>query len=340
MLGILLNYIKNANNRVNELSYVPFFVKNIFGEGTSDYTIESGVTKNLQTISTENGYNLSFRNFTIENNASVIPVNYYSGNLKSFGAYSTIYLQCSDTLTVAGHINADGFGDTVTNGSTIQNIIKIPLDIATTTGISASLRSFERAKTYASNRSLISENTWVVGGGGSTNNLPTKTIATGWEGGAGGFVCLYYKHLYIDGKEYGIESCDLTKISANGVTSMVGALTNPFYAGNGGGCIVIAARTINITSTGKISANGTLSPNAGQTIQGRNYSLLNNIPQLGKNQIGTYWNNETKTYVYGGNTDRTYYYDDGTGNGVCNRSIASGNATGCGGAGIAIGIKL
>ena len=57
------------------------------------------------------------------------------------------------------------------------------------------------------------------------------------------------------------------------------------------------------TSTGKISAMGTYLLMPVRHSRKKLY-LFNNIPQLEKSD-GTYWNNETKNYVYGGNTDRT-----------------------------------
>lgn len=169
------------------------------------------------------------------------------------------------------------------------------------------------------------------GNWGATFNIP--------GGGGGGFVALYYRKLIINGKEYGKDSgCEVFRISANGTGGATTSTSVSRNGGNGGGCIIISADTIIIGPNGGIHADG----NGIRSVDdiGKEYSFLNNLPQLHPMQQGIYWDNTKKDFVSGVNTDRNYYYDDGTGNGVCNQVIAAGPADYCGGAGIALGFKV
>ena len=162
-------------------------------------------------------------------------------------------------------------------------------------------------------------------------------------GGSGGVVILYYEHLYaVDAygnrMEYGIhENFPVNRICANGLGGDCGST-----ATYGGGCLILAARNIVLGPNGRISSNGTLADGVTQT--GTNFSFLNNLPQLGRNQSGNYWDNATQTYKNGIPSDREYYFSDGTTLDICNKSatdygLNAGDVTYCGGAGAVIGIK-
>ena len=175
----------------------------------------------------------------------------------------------------------------------------------------------------------------ACGGGSITSSFRTNLSG----GGGGGFIALYYKQLIINGKEYGKESgCEIFRISANGSGGATTTTSTTRPAGHGGGCIIISANTLIIGANGGIHADGYGIPEA-QDI-GKEYSFLNNLPQLNPQQPGIFWNSTEKEYGYGINNDRVYYYDDGTGRGTCNQSIEAGTADYCGGAGIALGFKV
>ena len=214
----------------------------------------------------------------------------------------------------------------------------------------------------ATNELNIARPLFLCGGGGSSNvriannPYPNFGISAGggaigssfgdWGavfnvpgGGGGGFVALYYRRLIINGKEYGVDpGCEVFRISANGTGGATTATPVSRNGGNGGGCIVISADTIIIGPNGGIHADGYGIRPADDV--GKEYSFLNNIPQLHPNQQGVYWDNTKKEFVNGINAERVYYYDDGTGNGICNQSIESGTADYCGGAGVALGFKV
>jgi hypothetical protein len=172
-------------------------------------------------------------------------------------------------------------------------------------------------------------------------------------GCGGGFVGLYYKNLYIGGVAYGKPGCDITKISANGYRE--GAGSGELDSRFGGGCLVVSARTIIIGSNGTINADGygsqkfivhtkegySYSAGRGNSQIGFRPSFLNNFPALCSGQSGYHWDESTNTYVNSEPTNNTYHFDDGSGAGIPNCYVQGYDAGGaCGGAGIAIGIRI
>ena len=111
---------------------------------------------------------------------------------------------------------------------------------------------------------------------------------------------------------------------------------NVSAGGKGGGMLIISARTLEITGNGRISADGACGANR----PGLSYGILNNVPQLGLGQNGHFWNQAQQRYIYGMPANRTYYYDDGTGNGLCNQSLTATSGNFCGGAGLCLGFKV
>ena len=237
----------------------------------------------------------------------------------------------------------------------------------TTYSFSAQSTDFFRLLEYGRNFGFLNgSGVFLVGGGGSysykwkrgtkyrTREIDTYGFASGgkgyrriWSGCAGGFLALYFRKLIINGKEYGKDPCDISRISANGYFTEYGDA-------RGGGCMVVAADTINIGPAGTINsdsdggvANITIYNSMGTTYalsrtpDGHNSirpSFMNNIPALYSGQGGVYYNGIS--YV-GGNGSGQYYFDDGTGYGIPNCHLAyDADNMRCGGAGIALGYKV
>ena len=173
-------------------------------------------------------------------------------------------------------------------------------------------------------------------GGGTPGNGSTM-----WGGGGGGFIALYFEHLIIDGREYGVDPyCDISKICANGYSSV-------WEWGRAGGCMIIAARNIIVGGAGTITANG-------EGSGGVKPCFLNNVPALCTGtgpqneyqgpQTGVFWNELNGMYEYGTYPDAlkgTYFYNDGTGeNGICNRSVSCDNSNWSGGGGVVLGYRV
>ena len=153
----------------------------------------------------------------------------------------------------------------------------------------------------------------------------------GWGGGGGGFLALYFEHLIIDGKEYGVDpGCDVSKISANGFGP------SPWeQVDSGGGCMIIAARNI------IIGRDGTINSDAVRNSGWVKPSFLNNYPCVARGQYGYVWNPASMTYewntVYSDYS--TYYYNTGV-DANCDASVGYAAHNFVGGAGIALGYKV
>ena len=251
---------------------------------------------------------------------------------------------------------------------------------------SANTTDFFRLLEYGRNFGFLNGNgIFLVGGGGSYHyewnrhgktrrrDINSYSFSNGGMGGdedrngcGGGFLALYFRKLYIDGKEYGKEPCDISKISANGYLV-------PYQWTRGGGCMVIAADTIIIGPNGTINSDAdgavwdkTIHNSMGtiykmnreweivekyrvgwfdwkyRTIKGDNKikpSFMNNLPALFKTQEGTI----ATAYGYSQNSYSTgvYYFDDGTGLGMpnCYMEYDYDNRR-CGGAGVALGYQI
>ena len=371
MFGLLLNTIKKTNKYIDDVKQIVNFSKNVFGTGTINYTLPSNFSTVTLDALNRVSPTMCFHNLTIPEGVALNdrPIYTNSGTIATYGTYSPMYIKCSGTLTVNGTIAALGGGKAKIANQTNDIWAPVPITIPTITGFSAHYNTFTRLHTYGANATFFkyeqSKETarplFLCGGGGSSevriaqNPYPNFGISAGggpigssfadWGaifnvpgGGGGGFVALYYRRLIINGKEYGVDpGCEVFRISANG-TGGATTSTGLRNGGNGGGCIIISADTIIIGPNGGIHADGYGIP-ANDDV-GKEYSFLNNIPQLHPNQQGVYWDNTKKEFVNGINTERVYYYDDGTGNGICNQSIESGTADYCGGAGVALGFKV
>ena len=390
MIGALLNYIQRGYKASLNISAGNQFAGNIFGYGTRNYTITSGTFLTNKDLSFKNGNSLEFHDLTVEHGAVLSPICRNGGTKGSealYGPWSVLMLKCSGTLTVNGIITSANTGmrsyfyDDVNVVNT--RYTPIPLSIGEKIywgnyGFSTPAIDFFRLQNYGLNNSLFTKKLFLVGGGAGGNHKyghhnrhnehsrncgfscggGTAGNSYAWGGNGGGFVAIYYEHLIIDGKEYGVDAgCDISRISANGISwSQMSGMDGG--SSRSGGCIVIAAKTIIIN-------NGSINSDGGYGIQewsnaavitdnyvnrrrtpSYKYALLNNIPQIcpanyrKEAQIGLYWDPQANDFVTGASPNMVYYYDDGTGNGICNQSIQGSDAEGCGGAGVALGFKV
>lgn len=182
-------------------------------------------------------------------------------------------------------------------------------------------------------------------GGGHGDGRTHGSHSAIWSGnGGGGFVALYFNKLYIDGEEYGVSPwCDVSRISANGCpASFSGNIVrqgffrwtiegaNPAF---GGGCMVIAARTIKIDG-------GIINSDAVSGVSGGKHCFLNNLPQLASNQGGLRYT-DSHGISYQSNGDRLYRWYPGAGSAWKKTSSnASDYVDYSGGAGLALGFKV
>lgn len=169
------------------------------------------------------------------------------------------------------------------------------------------------------------------GGGGYRNSYSGHKDHEYYGTAAGGFVALYFENLIINGHTYGESpSIDLSRISANGQGGTYGSQTESNQSGTGGGCIIIAARTI------ILEGDGTINSNAHPTSTGR-LCFMNNIPQLADTQPGLMYTPEQGIH-HANNGINTYYWYPGYGpmwrtyTGICHHQL--------GGAGLALGFKM
>lgn len=364
MIGPLLNYTQRCYNLVDSINTGYQYKEDLFGTGTTNYTVTSGTTIYNRDLAARNGNSMEFKNLTIEKDSRLMPYAELGepyGVTAQAGPWSTLFIKCSDTLTVSGTVTSAQTGSRFykwddRNINTASTAL-IPLDTGFYGyGFSALNSNYFRLSNLGANKSLFDFNLSMFGGAGggchryvrrkwgrhhhdfshnwgiSCGGGGTGKASSEVGGSGGGFVALYFEHLIIDGKEYGVDAgCDITRISANGI-SLVSE------GDRSGGSIVIAARTINLTGAGTINSDGGnayWSPNVT-----RKRCFLNNFNQLNAGQYGWYWNPNTNDYAYGTPISDTYYYDDGTGNGLCNRKISGSTFKRVGGAGICIGFKV
>lgn len=350
MFGLLLNVFNKIFISSQTLADTVVFYKNTFGAGTTDRTVSGSMS--IADLSASNGNSLEFANLTISQGSTLLCPKSTSGATSVAGRFAPAYIKCSNKLTIAGTLSATGTGSqqvySPLSNPAIQSVV--PITIPTSQGKSVDTNTFFKLLNYGNSTTFFQFNNYLVGGaGGGVHSFSWfnpggwfwdsgissggchPSNAAGWAGGGGGgFIAIYYKELIINGKVYGKDQgCEVWRIQANGP----GGLYSPNgSAGHGGGCIILSAKTLEITGTGQITANGT-SGAAG----GTNFAFLNNLPQLGINQSGAYISDNTGTVTYGVPASRTYYYDDGTGNYL---SIDSGSVDGCGGAGMVIGYRV
>lgn len=373
MLGILLNSLNKAEKSANILAGTVNFKDQIFGNGTSIKNIEDGRSIDGETLAAENGYSLEFKDLTIPANARVFTNTYRNGWQSVMGRYAPLYIKCSGTLSVEGSLDADNCGgiaypaDDVWFNVTTQSPIPVQID-PMGYGYSAHYTTFSRLQNYGANAGFFNFGLFLAGGGGGglrsgkhNHHSLTWGISAGGGtggngglaigGGGGGFVAIYFKELWINNKLYGRDSgCEVWRVSANGRGGYSDTYSG-FGTGsnNGGGSIIIAANVINISGTGKISADGGVP--SWRTELGIRCSFLNNIPQLGGlvflehqgtayRQYGIRWDNDAKQFLPGVAIGDTYYYDDGTGNGIPNSFYEAGSSFYTGGAGVALGFKV
>lgn len=359
MLGILLNALVPAKKVTEDLTTIYNFKQNIFGRGvySGTYTITGDV--NNQWLESQAG-TLEFENLVVEAGAVLRPVHYDAGDWglgAGRGPYSVLTVKCSDTLTVRGVITSAGTGgrneryhDTSRH---YYSTCPIGLNEPQAWGNSADSSNYYKLFTYGMTRTFFDNETFIYGAGGGGghryvrgkwgrhhndhfNNYGfTCGGRTGGNnndtyGAGGGFVALYFEHLIIDGVEYGKGICNVAKISANG--GYTGREANR----EGGGSIIIAARTINISGQ-----NASINSDA-VTTGSRRLSFLNSYPQLGPHQQGYVLRSDGAT-IWGG-TSGTYTYNtgllDANGNPITAQTTDSSTWEGVGGAGLAFGFKL
>lgn len=373
MLGILLNSLNKAEKSANILAGTVNFKDQIFGNGTSIKNIEDGRSIDGETLAAENGYSLEFKDLTIPATSRVFTNTYRNGWQSVMGRYAPLYLKCSGTLTVDGSLDADRCGGTVYPADDVwyQLTTTSPVPVETSGSLwssSATYKTYTRLQNYGANAGFFNFGLFLVGGGGGglrtgkhNHHSLNWGISTGGGsganggqaigGGGGGFVAVYFKELWINNKLYGRDSgCEVWRICANGFGG-----TTAHYPGSadsnaaGGGSIVVAANKIVINGEGKISANGGC-PSYRQNM-GIRCAFMNNIPQVGGlvylnkdtyryRQQGIRWDPDAKTFSYGVALGDTYYYDDGTGNGIPNQTYDAGVSNYTGGAGVALGFKV
>lgn len=373
MLGILINALNKAEKSAELLAGTVNFADQLFGNGTSIVNISSGRELDGATLAAENGYSLEFKDLTIPKNSRVFTNAYRNGRNSVAGRYAPLYLKCSGTLTVEGSLDADNCGGLAYPGDDVWfNLpMQSPVPINTAPllyGCSADYTTFSRLQNYGANAGFFNFGLFLVGGGGggvrsakhNHHSLNAGISAGGgtggnggnsFGGGGGGFVALYFKELWINGKLYGRDGgCEVWRVSANGRGGCtLGYGGSGWGSNNGGGSLIVAAHTININGSGKISADGGVP--AWRTEEGIRCSFMNNVPQLGGlvflegsgiayRQSGLRWNNETKRFETGTAIGDTYYYDDGTGHGIPNQEYAAGASGLTGGAGVALGFKV
>lgn len=363
MLGIILNAFKNLNDTITKYISSMDFGPSYFGiDSKQNYTLQDPhisdpdeASKVLWTgselaLESENT-TLSFNNLTISDGCTLKSDSYSSQGKLSTGNYAPLIVRCKNTLTINGAITATGCGE---NGdiSQVNTYSEIKNTSVTAPNSSATLDIYLKLSTYFSNNPFGNFNAFYFGTGGGKNAVGYNISSGGANigsvsgGGSGGLIVLYFQHLYADyelpngtvvQKEYGVHTdFPIERIHANGIGGNCGS-----SATIGGGMLILAARNIHIGLNGSISSDGTLAQAATKT--GTNFSFINNVPQLGYNQIGYYWDPNTDSFNYGNAPDRTYYYNSGVDVNVCDASIDSsdaGSAELCGGAGVVLGIKV
>ena len=349
MIGLMMNMLKSIDHGIEIITKLVNYQNQTFGNGTMDYTVPANDSLLISDLAYRTTLTLEFRNLTVSQGARVRSNTYYDGTKNVGGAYAPLLIKCSNKLTVAGRIDADGCGGIPdSHGVWIEPTdLNINIPYTTTKGYSASYETYQTLRQYAAINMLPSIAPFLCGSGsasyggwnaainyGISNGGGTNT-ANERGGGGGGAEFLYYNKLTINGKEYGVDpGCEVWRVCANGVGGWTTGQKNA--DGYGGGTVIIAAKEIEITNTGQISANGSVNRTSG----GSNFSFLNNIPQLASGQSGMYWDNNAQQYTFGSTDNRTYYYNDGTGDNVCNQNMHAGTSYLCGGAGVAIGIKV
>jgi hypothetical protein len=283
-------------------------------------------------------------------------------------------------LTINGTISADGFGGhfwPMPHDNQIRQSMESPLPVTDVRpfgyGFSCTHSLYSRLQQYGAVGGFTNGTFFTPGPGGAyeirwgdnIKRLHQYGLSTAGQvplaeqsvffGAGGGFIALYYNTLIIDGKIYGRDAdCDVSKIHANGFRRP----WNTYCGPSGGGCIVICANTINIGSTGCISADAIPTEISGMpydpTISGRRLSYLNNFPQLAYSQEGYIWDPNLGMYVYdttiteahrtgtAGDSfydTNTYYYSTGVDE-ACTQTATGDIYPDGGGAGVVLGYKL
>lgn len=370
MLGILLNALIPAKKVTDDLTTIYNLKQNIFGTAqyADDYVLSRSCTirdvvRGADGMAATNTY--EFNNFTVPEGVILKPAHYTHGRGGWSGEFSPLILKCKGTLTVNGGIISGGTGGMTErfDSNVTYNDNQITTGIALANeqgkGWSCSTNNFFKLATYGANSSFFDGVTalYGAGGGGGHNYKRGRghsrhkklvhnfgfacggSATSGYDdcvGSAGGFLALYFRHLIINGKEYGKDpGCDITRISANGVQE-----SRPISSGQwlGGGCMIIAADTIVLGPEGTINSNALSASGVGSY----RYAILNNPPQMCSDQSGHYMN-AAGELVAGTPPNDTYYYSTGyvDENGVPEIKSAPGNRTfWSGGAGVALGFKI
>ena len=412
MIGPILNMLNDAYVESGIINSSSAFNKdsNIFGTGTQNVTVDTNMT--AEDLYNKYG-TLEFKDLTISYNVALRPKR-QEAPPQSWNVYSVknnfhpFVLKCSGTLRVDGALTTQGCGGTsVIAGErdrTFYQNIQSPIELYNVfgDGFSADYRNFLRLYAFGQTGGFLTypETIFLTGGGGGgvryykkhykarKRRLRQYGFVCGgkgengdayhsdnvFEGTAAGFLAMYFRKLYINGKEYGKEPCNITKISANGyicrdgdylypeASKLVGYTffwNTPIYDNviiphTGAGCMIIAADTIDIGATGTINADsyGGITSYKVNRISGGSYtasrghggvikpSFLNNFPCLCDIQSGMRWDPTTNRYIIATGSSGTYYFDDGTGFGTPNCYMTCQGTRTIGGAGIALGFKV
>lgn len=334
MLGPIINILNRTGKLISNLKThtelegsVPYY-----GPGNA---INQNVTLAEHTTlsSLADQYNsLDFTNLTVSAPLIFDSASYNNGDSRaiSFSDTYPLILRCSDTLKInsTGYISANGQGGVGNGGYSGQQGYRCPMYIEDVVradrGFSLSHDAYGRLHQYGSVGGFLEPRSLICGARGGwyryydyggwitrydSDDYPSISLISGGNpgsdpdhyaglrhrtgGSSGGSIFLYFDHLIIDGLEYGVDPlCNISVIQANGAFPREG------FNGctKGGGMIVIAAKTINITTrqgenlldTGSIMSNAVLSPNDSITadIKQWRWSVLNNLPQLAFGQTG------------------------------------------------------
>lgn len=367
MIGPLLNLCSNTSSVIEHINPNSSFKKEIFGTGSKNIIIPQGATQTIEDLYNQNG-TIEFKDLTVSHGAKLKPVHTTAeaGRRSTQNRWHPLFLKCSGELNVQGEITSAGCGNRFyfwdDYNIISENVSPIPfINPPGVYGHSVDWVNFARFANYGMHNSFFTQQLFMVGGSGGGNHRYStgSGVTKRWHnehsrnrgmncgggsagnhgnngGNCGGLLILYFEKLIIAGKEYGKDpGCDISKVSANGL------LFNGFNTYSGG-CMVIAAKTINIGSAGTINSDAVSG-------QGHKFAYLNNLPMLSTGgdgsgwdptQTGMRWDPTLEAYAIGPALGNTYYYDDGTGNGVPNQVAYGHSGNMCGGAGMAIGFKV
>ena len=283
--------------------------------------------------------------------------------------FAPMIIRCKTKLTVSGTITSAGCGGINARGLQYSGTrldqwnqcrCPIQLDSASNPSWSCSTNNFYKLASYGASGAFLDGNTFLcgAGSGGYTKLFGGKArvynlgfTSGGFQldeqmcsGAGGGFLALYFEDLIIDGKHYGLEKCPgIRRISANG-SYFFGYDGTRYQSGTkcGGGTIIIAAKTIELTGNGTINSDADGDGGNGQEII--RYSFINNPPHLAwgyepwgcPGQVGHVMQSDGTVIPYTRPLHHEYYYSDG----FSTYHTDSDDDMSLGGAGVVLGYKI